>query len=233
MKRISLTLLVFILMGVAAACQGGAPAEKAGPTVSLRVEGISEPLAYDPAWPLTQDASVLDLICALLDRRDIPYDVESGYLLGVGNDAAGAFGEWDGFLFYLNGAEQTSPPGTYLPKEGDEILICYADPSAEAPTQPVNITAQRGSDGLVTLTVLGGTMMYTQEMEGHLEYTPVGDVELTVDEVSYLTDGNGQLTLDETLSAKKSLSLQAEKYTEDGKPLLIRLAPDFTLSLPD
>lgn len=234
MKKTLVFLLSVLLAGLClTACQSDKKPEEAGPAVSIRVEGISENLAYDPAYPLSAEASVFDLLCGLLDSRDIPYRTDSGYFIAIGNDAAGAFGGWDGFLLYCNGEELDAAPDSVIPKEGDALLLCYADPSGDPATQVTKLETQRGDDGLVTITVLGGTMVYTGEGEGHLEYAPIPDAELTVDEVGYVTDENGQLKLDAALSEKDRLSVQAERYTEDGKPLLIRLAPDAMLVLPD
>lgn len=228
MKKYLSFLLCLALLTLCACSGGEAPA---GPTVSLRVEGISENLAYDPSLPLTEDVSALALACALLDKLDIPYDTDAGYLTAVGNDMAGAFDGWDGFVFYLNGEESMAAPDAIRPKAGDVLLFCYADLSGEPPTLMPKVEAQRGSDGLVTLTVLGGKLTFQGDTPV-MEYAPVVEAEVTVNEVLYYTDENGQLVLDKDVSQKTRVSMQVEHYTEDGRPLLIRLAPDFELELP-
>ena len=228
MKKYLLCLLCLTVLLTLCACGGEEPA---GPTVSIRVEGISENLAYDTAAPLTEEASALDLVCALLDRLDVPYDIDSGYLTAVGHDKAGAFDGWDGFVFYLNGEESLSAPGSIQPKEGDVLLFCYADLSGEPPTLLPKVEAVRGSDGLVTLTVLGGKLTFEGDTPV-MEYAPVSEAEVTVNEVLYYTDANGQLVLDRQASEKDRVSMQVEHYTEDGRPLLIRLEPGFEMDLP-
>ena len=229
MKKHLSVLLCLVLLLMLCACSGK---EAAGPTVSVRVEGISENLAYDTAVPLTEDASALALACALLDKLDIPYDTDAGYLTAVGHDKAGAFDGWDGFVFYLNGEESLTAPGAIRPKEGDVLLFCYADLSGEPPTLMPRIEAARGGDGLVTLTVLGGKLTFQGDAPV-MEYAPVAQAEVTVNEVLYYTDENGRLVLDKDVSQKERVSLQVEHYTEDGRPLLIRLEPGFELELPE
>lgn len=227
-KYISFLLSLLLLLGLTA-CSG--KDKSTGPTVSIRVEGISENLAYHAAYPLTEEFSALDLVCSLLDELDIPYDTDSGYLTSVGHDNAGAFGGWDGFVFFLNGEESPTSPENVLPKEGDSLLFCYADLSGEPPTLLPRIEASRGADGLVTLTVSGGRLTFQGETPV-MEYSPVAEAELTINEVLYYTDAQGQLTLDSALSKQDKLSVQVEHYTEDGRPLLIRLEPGFILELP-
>jgi hypothetical protein len=229
MKRYLSLLLCLVLLLTLCACSG----EKApqGPTVSIRVEGISENLAYDAKAPLKKDASALALVCALLDKLDIPYDTDAGYLTAVGHDKAGAFAGWDGFVFYRNGEESLAAPDAVQPQAGDVLLFCYADLSGEPPTLMPKIEAVRGSDGLVTLTVLGGKLTFQGDTPV-MEYAPVAEAEVTVNEVLYYTDAAGKLVLDKASSQKKRVSMQVEHYTEDGRPLLIRLEPGFELELP-
>lgn len=224
-------LLLCLLTVSLCACQKPAAETPKGPSVRLRVEGISELLAFDPEYPLTAELSALDLVCALLDSRDVPYTAEYGYLVSVGHDNAGAFGGFDGFVFYVNGEESLEAPGSLIPKEGDELLFCYADLNGEPPTLWPKVEAIRGADGLVTLLVSGGRMTFVGEQTG-MEYTPVAGAEVTVNEVLYHTDAAGKLVLDAELSRRAQVSLQVELYTEDGRPLLIRLAPDYLLDLP-
>ena len=136
-----------------------------------------------------------------------------------------------GFVFYLNGEETLAAPGSVFPKEGDVLLFCYADLSGEPPTLMPKIEAERGSDGLVTLTVLGGKLTFEGDTPV-MDYAPVAEAEVTVNEVLYYTDANGKLVLDREVSEKDRVSMQVEHYTEDGRPLLIRLEPDFMLDLP-
>lgn len=231
MKHLTLLILTLLLVCLPACATPGESQKPQGPTVSIRVEGISENLAFDAAVPLTGESSALSLVSGLLDTLDIPYHTDSGYLTAVGNDAAGAFGGWDGFVFYLNGQESLSAPDTVLPQAGDVLLFCYADLSGQPPTLLPRIEATRGADGLVTLTVLGGRLTFRGET-AEMVYAPVAGAEVTVNEVLYYTDGDGKLLLDEALSSQPQLSIQTEHYTEDGKPLLIRLEPDFILTLP-
>ncbi len=227
-KYASFFFALLLLLGLTACSRDQKPN---GPTVSIRIEGISENLVFDASYPLTEDCSALDLVGSLLDAHDIPYATDSGYLTSVGHDNAGAFGGWDGFVFYHNGEESLASPDSVMPKNGDVLLFCYADLSGEPPTLLPKIEATRGADGLVTLTVLGGKLTFQGDTPV-MEYAPVAGAELTVNEVLYYTDANGRLTLDAALSKQGSLSLQAEHYTEDGRPLLIRLEPGFMLDLP-
>ena len=227
-KNISVFLILLSLFLLVACSRDSQPK---GPTISIRVEGISENLAFDAAYPLTQESSALSLVCGLLDDLDIPYDTDSGYLTAVANDKAGAFGGWDGFVLYLNGEESLASPENVLPKDGDTLLFCYADLSGEPPTLLPKIEATRGSDGLITLKILGGKLIFQGETP-MMDYSAVADAEITVNEVLYHTDESGNLVLDEALSKKSHITLQVEHYTEDGKPLLIRLEPGFTLELP-
>ena len=96
------------------------------------------------------------------------------------------------------------------------------------------IRHQKGGGSLrlrLTLLVSGGRMTFVGEQTG-MEYAPVAGAEVTVNEVLYHTDAAGKLVLDAELSRRAQVSLQVELYTEDGRPLLIRLAPDYLLDLP-
>lgn len=232
LKKILAVLLVLAMMGTM--CVAVFAEDAAAPTITLRVEGVESNLYYGQA-ELKEGDTVLKVLCRVLDEKKISYDVQSSeygaFLAGIGEDTSARFGGWDGWLYYVNGVDVAVGIDTYAPAAGDSVLVCYADPYGDPPTLLPTVEASRALTGIVTLSAVAQTAVYGEDWSVTYVNVPAADVKMTVDGVEYVTDANGQAVLSAEDSAKETVSVQIEKFAENGKPLVVRLAPDFAIDL--
>ena len=200
-------------------------------TVSLRVEGAAASLAYEPAFAVPAGTSALDAFKALLDAKGLTYTATDARFTAVGAEKDAAFGGWDGWCWCLGNAVQTGSMASYTVTGGETLLLCYADRYGDPMTQLPYLTAARGADGLVTLTVTAQHSDYDADWQ--LVYTtqPVPNVTVAAGAGHYLTDAAGKAVLSAEDSALSALPVQLAAAAENGLPLVVRLAPDYTLDL--
>lgn len=199
-------------------------------TVKLRVEGISENLLYTDAV-IAPGTSVYTMLLAQLQQNGIAYVDDNGYITSIGGEAAGAFGGWDGWIYYVNGQEAAVGMTDYVLQDGDSVLVCYSDAYGTPATLLPQVTAARNSAGIVTLTFAGTFTRYDENWNATTVTIGIDNADVMVDGTAYTTNAAGSVILSEADSAKDSVALQIQKADEQGRPLAIRFAPDFIFDL--
>lgn len=227
-KRLTAGLLCFAL---AICCIGTLSFADNEYIVSLRIEGISKTLVYEKSIKVEQGATVLELVKQTLTQKKITFTDEGGYISAIGDDKMGAFGGYDGWMYYINGEEPTVGMSEYIINDGDSILVCYADPYGDPPTLLPEVTAARDENGIVTLTFTANVTTYDADGTSTVDTVPVENIRVLVDGKGYVTDESGEVLLTESDSAKDEILLQISKTSEDEKPLVVRFAPDNILNL--
>jgi uncharacterized cupredoxin-like copper-binding protein len=199
--------------------------------VSVRAEGPSENILF---WnPVTVGNSgekvltVLDAVKEALRRAEAPYNADGGYFSSINGVAGGVYGGWDGWLCAVNGVLPSVGMAAQPIEDGDEIVVYYGDYSE---TLFPEVSASRSADGSVTLTV--------RERQGSAgaASSPAKDVsvfwaEHTVSAFTGVTDGSGTLVVPASKAPLGRHTLRISKTREDGLPLIVRLAPGYTVEL--
>ena len=202
------------------------------PGITLRVEGVSETYFYDTVTQQGGTAfTVLNALKAALDSTKIPYVEAGSYVSQIGEDTAGAFGGWDGWVFYVNGQEAAVGMAEHVLKNGDDVLVCYADPYGDPPTLlPQAAVATVGNGYIFTFTAQAS--VFGDDGSMSVNTVPVADAAVTIAGRSFTTDAKGQVSLPRAELTGNSAKVQIAKKTVEGKPLVVPFAPDFTVELP-
>ncbi|MBR5391108.1 MAG: S-layer homology domain-containing protein [Clostridia bacterium] len=233
-KIIALLLSLMMAASLCVFAEGETPATAQPAEITLRVEGVAANVYYGSV-ALQEGDSILTVLCRALDEKKITYEVQDGdygkYLAAVGEDAAAKFGGWDGWVYYVNGVEGAVGIDACKPEAGDSILVCYTDAYGNPPTLMPALTAARAKTGIVTLTAAAQVAVYAEDWSVSYVTTPAADAKLIVDGTEYVTDAQGRAVLSAEDSAKEQIAVQIEHFAENGKPLVIRFAPDYTLKL--
>ena len=205
-------------------------------TAKLRIEGISANLFYDDVTvTYTGDAlTVQDFIIYADEHSDaitvIGAEGASPYITSINGDAAGTFGGWDGWLFEVNGVEAATGIGGVELNDGDEVLFYYGDPYGVGMQYPeVDLT---DIDKHVVRFVSNDTT-YDEEWNPVVTANPVVGVTVTFDGKEFITNENGEIVLTRDLMTAGAHTVATDKKAENGLPLVLRFAPDFTVELPE
>ena len=235
LKKILAALLALSMLGsfcTAFAVEGAPP--EGQPAFSLRIEGVRRNLFYGQV-PVQEGEVLLDAVCRVLSENQVDFTLSESELgralLSADGDSAAMFGGWDGWYFIVNGDDSDVGMDRYLPLPGDEILVFFSDPFGDPPTLLPLVTATRARDGIVTLHVEAKVKVLQQDQPMSVRSVPVSGAALTVDDVQYRTDEAGAAVLSAADSAKERVSLQIEKADPAGRPLVVRLAPDYAVVL--
>ncbi len=228
-----LLCLCLLAMGTLAAPQ---TTISAAPSVMLHIVGIDDTV-FSQTLPLRADETVWTLLLFVLQAEGIDYVAEDGYVSAIAGEAAGTFGGYDGWVYYINGVEASVGMGDAVLQAGDLITVCYADPFGAPPTLYPTVTATRMDDGLISLHV--GATQTSYLADGTMEQTQVDivDATVTVEGTAYQTGADGTVQLSAAHSAMARVSVQVDKRGADNKPLLVAMPPDFwvefnSLSIP-
>lgn len=199
----------------------------------VRVEGIKGNLLYKKGESAAAGTVLLDALKALLDGEKIAYQEADGYVSKIGEDAAATFGGWDGWVYYINGAEASVGMNDYVIQNGDSFVVCYADPYGDPATLFPQVSAERDAKGIVTLVVSASVASFDENWNMSVEIRPVADATVTVDGTALKSGADGRVRLGAEDSKKDKVTVQLDKTAENGKPLVVRLAADHTVSLAD
>lgn len=232
MRRISASLLSLML--VAAMLVSGLAvlaADEAG-SVSLRVEGASSNLLYQKGISVEGEVSVYEILVAALDVHKLDYVEQDGYISQIGDEAAGAFGGWDGWNYYVDGQSPPVAMGEYMLKGGEDILVCYADPFGEEPTLLPQVSVKEVSGEFAALfTFTAQVTTYDEAGNASTQTVPITEATATIEGKAYTTDSQGRVSVSRHELTGQAASVQLEKSTAAGKPLVVRFADDYTVAL--
>ena len=209
------------------------PAAAVERTVTVRIEGAEDTLYYDTVSIPVAGVSVLDVLL-LVDEADNGIDlvgIENGYISAVNNEAAGRTAKgWDGFGVRMDGALISYDRlATAHVNTGAEIVVYYADEFESGFLIPI-----MDDDDLLSgvlrffAEVPQENGSYTVEaIEGATVRWYCGDAFAT-----YVTDENGKIRIEKALLLSGDHRVWIDLRNEEGCPLLLRFAPDFTVNIP-
>lgn len=220
-----------LLATAAIFCLGSIAVSAEVSTVTLRIEGITENLYYSEI-ELGDSTTVADVIIAADTASDdisiIGADVS--YITAVNDDIAGKFGGWDGWMYRVNNIEPSVGIGDYIVKAGDIIVLYYNDAYGVGMQYP-EINTSDIANGVIRFTSKDTT--YDENFDAIVSENPVANMTVIIDETEYVTDADGKITVDTELLTAGEHTIKVSKVSDAGIPMVLRLAPDATVSVPE
>ncbi|MBR5768560.1 MAG: DUF4430 domain-containing protein [Clostridia bacterium] len=212
------------------------PAATSEMTVKLRIEGINSNLFYDDVTVAYtgEQLSVQDFIIYADEHSDaltvIGAEGASPYISSINGDAAGTFGGWDGWLYTVNGEEPGVGINETFLKEGDEILFYFGDPYGVGMQYPeIDITDINKH----IIRFVSNDTTYGEDWSPVVTTNPVVGMTVLFDGHEFVTDENGEIKLSRDLLTAVAHTVAIDKKAENGLPLVLRFAPDFTVEFPE
>ncbi len=231
MKKLIALILCTLLVGSMCVAAAGDFFILSAPTVHVRIEDIDKNLfcgsiAYKTGMTALE-AALEAIKQAGLEATTSVSPYGGMYISAIGDRQEGAFGGYEGWMYYVNGESPMYSIANCPLEPGQQLLVAFADMSV---LQPI-VEAGR-ADGQVKITVTADVTTYDENWNATVTRQPIVGATVTADGKGYTTDEQGAVTLPEESAAKERISLQVEQYSEEGLPLVLRLAPDFMLELP-
>lgn len=202
--------------------------------VKLRVEGIKACLFYGSV-EIDDSASVLDVLKAAPGIEVTASESEYGgeYVTAINGEKEKSFGGWDGWLYTVNGVESQESIDKQIVKNGDSVLVYYGDPYGVGFAYPTADTSKLADGKLsftTTVTTYDENWNATEKVEPIKNYSIIwgyGDGKT----VTITSDTNGVVSIAKEYLQKGEHSVQIEKYSPEGLPLVLRFAPDYTVTV--
>ncbi len=223
-------LTIFMLTVFLLSCFAFAAVAEDAPTVSLRIEGISQNFYYSDV-EIKDAKTVADIIISADENSDkiTVIGAENSYITDINGESAGAFGGWDGWSYMVNGQSPSVGIGEYNIKAGDIIVVFYSDSFGVGMQYPV-MDASKITEGIITFTSTDTT--YDENFNPTTAVNPVADMKVLFDNSEFLTDEQGSITIPTELLTAGDHSISVSKVGETGIPLVLRLAPDAKVTIP-
>ena len=211
-------------------------AEEHEKNVSLRIEGIQGNVCERE---FKTDAETLDGFFKDADEAADDFEltiVESdygAYVSAVNDEAAGAFGGYEGWLFTVNGEDPGVGMSSVEIKDGDSVVLYYADPFGAGFQFPeADITKLDG--GVISFT--SKDTVYDENYNPSTEINPVSGMTVKWytgenEFKEYKTDENGAVTVDKELLTAGEHRLEYSKYADNGMPLVLRSSAGYTVTV--
>ena len=212
------------------------PASTSQMTVKLRIEGINANLFYDDVTVTYtgEQLSVQDFIIyadeQIEDLTVVGATGTSPYVTVINGDTASTFGGWDGWLYTLNGEELPVGINEAYLKDGDEVLFYYGDPYGVGMQYPV-IDLSETEKCVLKFTSTDTT--YGEDYAPIITVNPVVGMTVTFDGRDYTTDSDGKIVIERSVFTKGKHAIAIDKKAENGLPLVLRFAPDFSIDIPE
>lgn len=234
MKKIIALLLVALMLSTAVFAEDViliAPNPLAAKTVTVQIEGKDGNLFYDTVT-LDEGDSVLQAVEKAFVMGEMEYAVAESpyggsYITQAAGLKEGAFGGYEGWLYYVDGISPPVSMSLSALKGGEAVVLVYTDFDVLV---PILETARDGQG--VTVTITADVTTYDENWNAIVTRQPVAGAQVTADGTAYVTDEQGMVRLNEADSAKAQVSFAVEKKNALGLPALVPLAPDFQLVLP-
>lgn len=234
-KSVSLLLALIMLMSACCAFASAASDIK----VNVRIEGINDKLFYGNVT-VPSGATVLDAIKqADSVSSKIKVTVTNGaygaYVTAVNSEKEKTFGGYDGWNYRVNGVDPSVSMDKYKVKSGAKIILYYGDPYGKGMQYPVADTSMLAAGYLSfksTDTVYnadGSTKTTENIITGYILEWGLGNGA----SVDLYPDENGRVYIDKEFLTKGEHSVQIIKTDNSGMPLVLRLAPDYTINVTE
>ncbi|MGN0537193.1 MAG: DUF4430 domain-containing protein [Acutalibacteraceae bacterium] len=236
-KKILCALTVSALVA-GSFCVTAFAADEKEMTVTVRIEGISENLYYNTlSVPYNTDELTVQDVLMYIDEQNEDLTItgaDIGWISAVNEDKEASFGGWDGWLYTVNNVAPVVTVSDYALSEGDSIVLYYGDPYGVGMQYP-SVDTSDLSNGILTFT--SEDTVYDENYNATLVVNPVTDMAVEwfyakdgeILSVTYITDGNGQITIDKDYLTEGEHTISVGKYNEAGLPLVLRLAEDYTV----
>jgi hypothetical protein len=192
-------------------------------TVSVRVEGPTDNVAYYSAYDVvgdgTKQLTAGDAVTQVLSTAGVSYTYSGGYLSQIDGVTAGSYDPsfYDGWVYFMNGVAG-SGLGSQIIQDEDEIIVYYGYYPGWG-TDLVSMQAEVSGSG-VTLTLLSGSI-------------PVSDVRVSWDGVDLpsVTNVLGQVTIEGV--SPGAYIVQISKTDVHGVPQVVRFASGTAITITD
>lgn len=234
-KTLSVLLAVFMLMG----CMAVVAFAAEDVTVSLRVEGIDKCLFYGNV-SVAGGATALDVLKAADAADDTltvtVVDSDYGpYLTAVNGITAGAYTDkmWDGWSYMIDGVSPDVGVDAYSVSDGEGMVLYYGDPWNTGMQYPI-VHADNVADGEIYFTSMD--TVYDENWNAVVQECAVTGYTLiwgyNGKTVEITPDENGVCKIPYQYITSGDHTVQIEKYdAKTGLPTVLRLAPDYTVSI--
>ena len=233
MKK-TLTLIIITVL-VATTCILPAFANSPSLTVDLRIEGKNGNLFYDEITTNNSANYNIINILMLADSQSESMTIEGlsmGYITAINSEKIGQTESGlDTYNIRVNGEYVPfANAASYPLKNGDEILVYYGEEFGDGVMFPIVDTAKIEEGYIKFMCEVpseDGKSTTVKAISG-------ATVTWYCDEVpfSYTTDGRGGIYIEKAALTSGSHRIALDLYREDGTPLVLRLAPDYTVNVP-
>lgn len=234
MKKI--TAFIVTLMLTVSMMAAFVSADDASIKVKFRIEGVSGNIYYDTFE--TTSTTLTDVLKELDAASDditmtITASQYGNYLSSLNGIDEGSHGDMSGWMFMVNGADSDVGMDGVTLKDGDSIVLYFADPYGAGFQKP-EADVSKIADGIIKFT--SDDTVYDAEWNASVVTNPVAGMTVrwyTDDKnyTEYTTGDDGVITI-----ARKELTagkhkLAVEKTAENGAPLVLALEPDYTVTV--
>ena len=204
-------------------------------TVSLRVEGITENLYYGDVT-VAAGATALDALKAADAASDtltisVSESQYGTYLNGINGVFAGSQTEkgWDGWMFRVNDAAVSVGIDAYTVSDGDAVVVYYSDEFGDTGMAYPVADLSALSEGKISFTTV--VTEYDENWNPTEKTVALKGYTLIWDGAKIAADADGVVTIPADKLTAGEHSVQIESYAENGLPLVLRFAPDFTVTV--
>lgn len=181
--------------------------------VTVRMEGAAKTYYNGDVSVSAGDSAMQAVVAAAKAAAVELTGVDAGYISAVAGETAGAFGGWDGWMYRVNGKDQSVGLGDYKVADGDEVVLFYGGYPCQFP--------QMKQEGTV-LTFTSEDTQYDEQFNATVVTAPVVGATVTVNGQSFTTDDKGQVDI--AALADGTYTVQIEKKDASGAPAVVRLA---------
>lgn len=234
MKKIITALALVLILAFSAILP--AFANTPSLTVKIRIEGKTENLFFGEVTTNNKENYSIINMLKLADAQSETLAVtglSEGYILAVNYDKIGQTEKGlDGFVIRVNGEHVPyANLDSYELKNGDEILVYYSDEWNSGIIRDIIVDTEKIEQGYIRFTYekpsSDGSFVTNESIVGATVKWYCDEVEFT-----YVTDGQGGIIIDKPALTSGTHRMNINLYNEDGTPAILRLAPDYTLSVP-
>ena len=160
--------------------------------------------------------------------------LDKAYITAINGETAATFGGIDGWLYHVNGEELPMGINQYVLKADDSIVFFYGDPYGVGMQFP-QADISKIADGIIRFTSVD--TVYDEDFQSSTQTNPVKGATVVwksgAESASYTTNDNGEIQIDAKLLTPGQHSVSISKTGDTELPLVLRLAPDFTVTVPE
>ncbi len=208
-------------------------------SVKLRVEGIDKCFYYDDV-AVTAGSTAYDVLVKADDESEAltvtAYVSEYGvYVSAINGLEAGTQTKkgWDGWQYHVNDADPGVGMDAYSVKENDSIVIFYGDEWGETGMYYPSVSVKEGKVSfpcVVTTYDENWTPVVKEEnVTGYTLVWGYGNGKTK----EFTPDEEGVCEIPAYYYTNGDHSVQIVKTAENGLPMVLRFAPDFTVAVED